>query len=403
MPPDWRARALIDIGALRRNLDAVREKAAGCAVMAVLKADAYGHGIDAVCRAVRGRVDAIAVATMDEALACRAICDELHICVLSPGIERDWLALCARMRLTPVLHDFAQLQAAQQYAGAALEVWLKVDSGMNRLGIAFDDAQTAFTQLARNAQINIVGVMSHLANAEVRNVNATVDATGAVVGNAINDETCNVTCDAIDDATDDVTYDVTNDITRIQTERFLHSTAHCNRPRSLANSAAVCAHPSTHLDWVRPGLMLYGASPFADVDARALGLSAVMKLQTRLLAVKQIARGARVGYGGAFVARKAMRIGVAGLGYADGYPRLPGVDAFTLVRGKRAPIVGRVSMDMMTLDVSKCGAVEVGDVVDVWGDDATLNVEQVAAAGGMIAHELLCRVGARVGRVYLDS
>ena len=371
MPPDWRARALIDIGALRRNLDAVRDKAAGCAVMAVLKADAYGHGIDAVCRAVRGRVDAIAVATMDEALACRAICDELHICVLSPGIERDWLALCARMRLTPVLHDFAQLQAAQQYAGAALEVWLKVDSGMNRLGIAFEDAQTALTQLARNAQINIVGVMSHLANAEVRNV----------------------------DATDDVT----NDITRIQTERFLHCTAHCNRPRSLANSAAVCAHPSTHLDWVRPGLMLYGASPLADVDARALGLSAVMKLQTRLLAVKQIARGARVGYGGAFVARKAMRIGVAGLGYADGYPRLPGVDAFTLVRGKRAPIVGRVSMDMMTLDVSKCGAVEVGDVVEVWGDDATLNVERVAAAGGMIAHELLCRVGARVGRVYLDS
>ncbi len=370
----WRARALIDTGALRHNLALARRRAPGCKVMAVVKSNAYGHGLDAVSRAIAGEVDAFAVATLEEGIACRNANPATPVTVLSGLHQPAALEGCGQHRLDPVLHTPEHLRWLEHYRAAPLAVWLKIDTGMNRLGIAPGAVADAIARLRRNPRVESIRLMSHLANA-----------------------------DDLEDAQ-----------TARQLERFRRCTDGCELARSLANSAAVMKWPQTHLQWVRPGIMLYGGSPLLGCDGARLGLKPVMQLEARLLAVKTVQAGQPVVYGGDFETPAPMRIGVVGFGYGDGYPRTISPAAEVWVGGgngggdgggggnsggRRAPVIGRVAMDMITVDLSHCAEADavVGRRVVLWGDE--VGVDEVANWAGTIAYELLCKVGARVPRV----
>ena len=371
-----RARALINADALRHNLNRVRELAAGSRVMAVVKANGYGHGIATVVEAIGKQVDAFAVATIAEAIECRAVSIQsnlptLPIVVLS-GLESPAsLSACEKHNLQPVIHSPAHLDWFAQ-TGSALDVWLKVDTGMTRLGIAPNQVSDAVAKLRANRRTNHnrgeIRLMSHLANAD----------------------------------------DVTCDYSHQQLQTFL-ACAPKNMECSLANSAAIISRRDTHLHWVRPGIMLYGASPLINVFGAELDLQPAMTVEAKVLAIKSIAAGCAIGYGGDYVAKSAMRIAIVGFGYADGYPRthpcnLRGEVLEVLIGGNaRAAVVGRVSMDMLAIDISSSedfGDVAIGDKVVLWGQGLgmTLGVDEVAARAGTIPHELLCTLGARVVR-----
>ena len=359
---EWRARALIDRSALRDNLKVARRLAPNSRVMAVVKADAYGHGLAEVTETLAPHVDAFAAATLEEALACRRMHPEIMITVLSGLLAPESLEVCARHNLQPLAHSSAHLQWLAGYDGAPLSVWLKIDTGMTRLGLEPAQVAGALGELGRNSRIRITGLMSHLANA--------------------------------DDAEDD--------FTASQAERYQKCADQHELARSLANSAGVMQWPQTHLDWVRPGILLYGGSPLRGRDAGELGLRAAMQLEARLITVRDIEAGRAIGYGGTYRARAAARIGILAFGYADGYPRTPAEGAVALIGGARAPIVGRVSMDMLALDVSNCPAeaAGVGGAAVLWG--AELPIDEVAEKTGTIAHVLLCGVGARVRRIGVE-
>lgn len=335
--------------------------------MAVVKSNAYGHGLAEVCRALAGQVDAFAVATLQEGIACRRAAPQAAVTVLSGLQRRADFAVCRRHRLDPVLHDEDHLQWVEQARGAvkSLRPWLKIDTGMNRLGIAPARAAAAAARLQR-CGVKTMRLMSHLANAD----------------------------------------EVADGYTGTQLRRFKRATGGLNAERSLANSAAVMRWPGTHFDWVRPGIMLYGGSPQPGRHGPALGLRPVMQLQARLSAVKSVRKGEAVGYGGDFVAPKAMRIGIIGFGYGDGYPRTVdrGDDAAAapavLIAGQRAPLAGRVSMDLLTVDVSAIDNARIGDEATLWGDG--LSVDEVATWAGTIAYELLCKISERVERELVN-
>ncbi|MGR3913602.1 MAG: alanine racemase, partial [Gammaproteobacteria bacterium] len=267
---EWRARALIDRSALRHNLEVARRLAPHSRVMAVVKADAYGHGLAAVTDALASRVDAFAVATLEEALACRRAHPRIAVVVLSGPLGPESPEICARHRLQLLAHAPAHLDCLARYDGAPLSVWLKIDTGMTRLGLEPAQVAAALAQLRRNPRIRLAGLMSHLANA--------------------------------DDAGDD--------FTTTQLERFRQCAERCQLARSLANSAGIMQWPQTHFDWVRPGILLYGGSPVRARGAAELGLRAAMQLEARLIAVRDIEAGREVGYGGVWRAPAAARIGV---------------------------------------------------------------------------------------------
>ena len=365
-----RARALIDAGALRHNLALVRKLAPGCRVMAVVKSNAYGHGMAAVSREIAGRVDAFAVATLEEGIACRAANPSLPVVVLSGLLQPESLELCRRHRLDPVAHTLQHVQWLEQYRGEPLSLWLKIDTGMNRLGIAPGEVADAVARLGRNKRVESIRLMSHLANAD----------------------------------------DPDDPCTEQQSQCFKQCAGTGigglgQLERSLANSAGVMGWPQTHLDWVRPGILLYGGSPLLGRCGPELDLRPVMQLEARLLSVRDIAAGQPVGYGGAFVSPAPMRIGVVGFGYGDGYPRVLNPSAKVLIGGARVPVIGRVAMDMTTVDLSGCPeaevAVAVGRKVVLWGGG--LSVDEVAGWAGTISHELLCKVTDRVERSVCES
>ena len=366
----WRARALIDAGALRHNLAVVRalisKRAPDCRVMAVIKSNAYGHGMATVSRAIAERVDAFAVATLREGIDCRAANPSLPVTVLSGLDAPSSLDLCSRYRLEPVVHTPAHLQWVEAYRGAPLTLWLKIDTGMNRLGIAPGEVADAVARLGCSKQVEGIRLMSHLANAD----------------------------------------DPEDNYTDTQLRRFKQCTDEYKLVRSLANSAAVMKWPQTHFHWVRPGIMLYGGSPLTDCRGPQLDLRPAMQLEARLLSVKEVEAGQPLGYGGSYVTPAAARIGVVGFGYGDGYPRVLSPAAEVLIcgdddDGTRAPVLGRVAMDMLTVDLSRCRDAAIGRKVVLWG--AGLSVDEVAHWAGTISYELLCKVGERVSRVTVEE
>ncbi len=349
-----RARAHIDLGALRHNFAVVRERAGDARVMAVVKADAYGHGMLNVAQALQA-ADGFAVATVGEGLRLREAGCLQPILVLQGAHTTEELIAAARARLWPVVHQAQQVDWVERLGRACnIECWLKLDTGMGRLGFAADEGRAALARLGAACR----GVLSHFANADVP-----------------------------DDPRNHAQY-----------ERFQSLTSRLGLERSMANSAGLLAFEAARFDWVRPGLMLYGASPLAGVGARALGLRPVMSLKTTLLAVQHHQRGDCIGYGGTWCCPEAMPVGIAAVGYADGYPRHARTGTPVAVAGVRCGLLGRVSMDMVAIDLRGCPTARPGDEVVMWGGVVT--VDEVAAGADTLAYELLCAAGRACAREY---
>ena len=361
MPVEYSVVADIDLSALRHNLSLARRHAPRSRIMAVVKSQAYGHGGIPVARALEPHADALAVARIEEGVALRDAGIRCPLLILEGAVSAGQLQLARRHGLQLVVHDLQQLGLLQADASPEpLDCWLKIDTGMHRLGIAPERAAGCLRQLQGLAQVRVAGLMTHLANAD----------------------------DADDPATP------------AQLERMRALGGGLDLPRSIANSAGILSWPESHADWVRPGLMLYGASPLLGRSAQDLGLRPVMTLSAPLIAVRGIAAGERVGYGGTWAAPEAMPLGVVSIGYGDGYPRHIQAGARVLLRGRTAGVVGRVSMDMISIDLRGIGEARVGDRVILFGEG--LPVEGLAASCDTISYTLFCGVTARVQRRYRD-
>lgn len=356
--------ASINLAALRHNLARVREFAPHCAVMSVIKADAYGHGVNAVAEALTDS-DAFAVARLSEGIHLRQQGVEKPI-VLLEGVntEADFVA-AANYQLSPVIHLHSQVQLLQAIKlPQPLQFnWIMIDSGMHRLGITPEQAPAVLEILKSCTNLtDEIGLMSHFANSDLVGDDRNQQQLSPM--QALRDETGLVVC--------------------------------------LANSAAVMSYPESHFDWVRPGLMLYGISPFDDKTGTELGLKPVMQLKTQLIAVYDIDAGEEVGYGGDWTAEVPTRIGVASIGYGDGYSRHLSNKSEVLLRGQKAPVVGRVSMDTICLNLNEFDQAEVGDEVILWGEQ-DLPVEQLAQLAGTIPYELVTVICRRVQRELTDG
>lgn len=348
-------RAEVSAAALRANLARIREVAPASKVMAVVKANAYGHGLvpTALCLA---DADAFAVARLEEALALRGAGVRKPIVLLEGVFNAEQLLEAARQNLQLVVHEAEQL-ALLEAAGVAhrFVVWLKIDTGMNRLGFRPEQFASALQRLtALGERLHEIRLLSHFASADERD----------------------------------------NQLTREQLGQFQSLVADRRNACSLANSAALFALPQARLEWVRPGLALYGISPFADQVGSTLGLAPAMRLVSTVIAIRHVPAGETVGYGGVWRAARDSRIAIVAAGYGDGLPRSLPNGTPVMVNGHRGLLAGRVSMDMIAVDVSGLGAVQVGDEAVLWGPE--LAVEEIAAHAGTLAYELLCGVSQRV-------
>lgn len=376
------ATAIINISALKHNLAQIKALAPTTKVLAVLKANAYGHGLERIANALFTEqdekddscqsivtADAIAVARIDEALALRSSGITEPIVLLEGFFDSKDLPTLASHNLQTVIHNQQQLTAIlAAKLSSPLKVWLKIDTGMHRLGINPEQFSHFYQQLkcSENVQQGIV-LMSHLGCADDKN----------------------------------------NEATSQQVSLFEKVTQECKEERTLANSAGICAWPESHYQWIRPGLLLYGVSPLSldtlpknDViergieDVEHFDVRPVMTLKSSLIAIRELAVGETVGYGGAWQSKRKTVIGVVAIGYGDGYPRHAKNGTPVLVNGRRVPLIGRVSMDMITVDLGLHSQDKIGDLVTLWGDN--LPVAEIAQWATTIPYELLCNITRRV-------
>ena len=351
--------ATIHADAMRHNLAAVQRLAPASRVMAMVKADGYGHGLETAVSALRG-ADAFGVASIEDAERIRALGLEQPVLVLSGFDSTADLDRLRHLHADSIVHHPAQLDMLEQADGAPIGCWLKIDTGMHRLGFAPGQVREAHARLAAARGVaGEVVLMSHFASSD--------EFEGASANSRQ---------------------------TRDQLQVFAEATAGLAGPRSLANSAAVLGWPGSHGDWVRPGGALYGMSVVAGKTAADFGLRPAMTFATRLLAVNHIRKGEHIGYSATWRTPEDMAVGVAAVGYGDGYPRLAPAGTPVLVAGAPARVVGRVSMDLMTIDLRGHPGARVGDPVVLWGEG--LPVERVADAAGTIAYDLTCSITRRV-------
>jgi alanine racemase len=346
-------RAKISAGALAHNFLVAKAYAGGAKLWAVIKANAYGHGIERAARALEA-ADGFAVLDFQEAARLRVAGVGKPILMLEGIFKPADIALLGKYRLTPVIHNAEQVEMLRlAELPAELDLYLKVNSGMNRLGFTVDSLRPAYNALRLHPQVKSITLMTHFADA---------DGPGGIKAQL----------------------DWFNELTRpFEPEQL-----------SLANSAALVRFAETRVGWVRPGIVLYGCSPFPDQNAEALGLKPAMTLTSELIATQHLQAGERVGYGFSYEAAGEMTIGVVACGYADGYPRHAPTGTPVLVNGKRTRTVGRVSMDMMTVDISHIPEAYIGTPVTLWGEG--LSADEVAAAAGTLSYELLCALAPRV-------
>jgi len=343
----------IDPEAIAHNLGQVQRWVGDAKVMAVVKADAYGHRLD-LCVPALARADLLAVATLEEARAIRRLGISQSIVLLEGVSHKSDLPVVADLELELTVHHEFQVQALEAFGRSpAKRIWIKINTGMNRLGIRPEQAREVYERLSALADLEAVAWISHFSSAE-------------------------------------------SDPKRTEAQQALFEQTLAGLPgeRCLANSAAILSGSGTHLDWVRAGIVLYGISPMANSTSAELGLLPAMKVEAELISVYPIASGEQVGYGGRFVAKEPMVVGVASIGYGDGYPRAMQDGAPVLVQGQRCRLIGRVSMDMITVDVTGLTNPKVGDVVTLWGGG--LAVEEVAKWADTIPYELVCRMTRRV-------
>jgi alanine racemase len=350
------ASVTIDTGALRHNLEVIRRFAPKSRVMAVIKANAYGHGLVTAARALEA-ADAFAVARLDEGLALRGAGIQSPIVLLEGVFGREQLEAAAAADLQLVVHSQEQvelLRAAPPHC--QFKTWLKLDSGMNRLGFKGEAFQSAHAALAATAAVTgRVNLITHLACADTPELPTTAE----------------------------------------QLMVFAAATRALEGERSLASSAALLGFPQSQADWIRPGLLLYGVSPLRGSTGADHGLLPVMTLRSQVIATKDLAVGEQVGYGGDWTATRPTRLAIAAIGYGDGYPRSVSSGTPVLVNGEHAALAGRVSMDMLAIDVTELQRPpKVGDPVVLWGE--RLPVEEIAIWAETIPYTLLCGINQRV-------
>jgi alanine racemase len=345
-------RARIDLSALRHNLEVVKRHAPHSRVWAVVKANAYGHGLARAAKALAA-ADGLALLELDLALRLRAEGEKRPILLVEGFFSPQELPDIAAQRLTAVVHSLEQVAMLERASlPSAIPVYLKLNTGMNRLGLNEQGFLSALERLRACRSVGAITLMTHFADAD--------GARGV----------------------------------EEQMGRFESLCAGLPFERSLANSAAIVRFPETHAAWVRPGIMLYGCSPFAERSAESLGLKPAMSLMSEIIAVHDLKPGEGLGYGWHFVASAPMRVGVVACGYADGYPRHAPTGTPIIVAGKRTRTIGRVSMDMLFADLSGISNAVVGSTVILWGEH--LSADEVAASAGTLSYELLCRLAARV-------
>jgi alanine racemase len=326
--------------------------------MAVVKANGYGHGAITVAKTLQG-ADGIGVASLEEALVLRERGGvTAPVCLLEGFFQLNELPLLVQHDLTTVVHTASQLEALENYKGdGTVDVWAKFDTGMHRLGFRTEDADAVIARLRACKVVDKLGIMSHFADAD----RADSKVTPAQIG------------------------------------QFNTLIAKFGLAGSIANSAGVLLWPASISDWVRPGLMLYGASPVADRSAEDLGLLPAMTIESALIAVNRQRRGDAVGYSGSWICPEDMPVGVVAFGYGDGYPRHAPPGTPVLVNGKRVPLIGRVSMDMITVDLRTQAGAKTGDPVVLWGRG--LPADEIARHAGTISYELFCHVTERIPRI----
>ncbi|GAL13811.1 alanine racemase [Vibrio astriarenae] len=356
------ARACIDLSALQHNLRQLRQQASKSKVLAVVKANGYGHGLRHIAQHAEG-ADAFGVARIQEALQLRACGIVKPILLLEGFYSAMDLPVLVTNNIQTVVHCEEQLDALEQAElDAPVVVWLKVDSGMHRLGVRPEQYQDFVQRL--HACKNVakpLRYMSHFASAD----------------------------------------EPEKPVTQQQIDLFDSLTQGCEGERSLAASAGVLAWPSSYHDWIRPGIIMYGVSPFSYKTAQQLGYKPVMTLKSHLIAVREVKAGESVGYGGIWTSERDTKVGVIAIGYGDGYPRVAPNGTPVLVNGRRAPIAGRVSMDMLTVDLGPDAQDKVGDEAVLWGED--LPVEEVAQHIETIAYELVTKLTSRVDMEYISE
>jgi alanine racemase len=344
--------ATVDSSALRHNLGVARRHAPGARVLAVIKANAYGHGRVRAAAAL-AQADGFGLVELDWAVALRESGYRQRIVMLEGFFDASELPVLVQHGLATVVHGPDQVAALDGLpAGAKLDVLLKANTGMNRLGFSPADYVKALARLRANPGVGAITLMSHFAEAD--------EARGI----------------------------------EWQMERLKQIQGHDSLPLSLANSAAILRYPAAHAGWVRPGIMLYGCSPFPGMTGEESGLKPAMTLESRLIAVQDLKPGDTVGYGGQFRAERAMRIGVVACGYADGYPRHAPNGTPVRVAGKLTATAGRVSMDMLCVDLGPVPEAVPGSPVVLWGEG--MPIERVAAAAGTVGYQLMCALAPRV-------
>lgn len=341
---------------LLHNLEVVKKTAPNSNITAMVKANAYGHGLENIVPALHDHVDSFAVARLDPALKLRSMNITKPILIMAGFYLQEQLDIMVANNFIPLIHSEFQVEMLENSKiTSPINVWLKIDTGMGRLGFFPDEAKIIYQRLQNCSSIKKVGLMTHFPDAD----------------------------------------DINKPTTANQIAMFADLSVNLNiKNRSLAKSAGILGFPDSHNEWVRPGVMLYGASPLAGKTAEQLNLKPVMTLTAPVIAVRTLPKGSTVGYGGTFVCPEDMPIAVVGVGYGDGYPRHAKQGTPVLLQGKRVPRIGRVCMDMMMLDLRDCPDVKVGDRVTLWGEG--LPADEVAKCADTIPYELFCNVSKRV-------
>lgn len=345
---------------LLHNLAVIKQQASQAKIIAMIKANAYGHGLRSTGLRLEPHVDSLGVASIDEAQALRKVGIKIPITLMEGVFEPQELILAAQENFHVVFHDGVQLQWIEEIdLPSPICAWLKIDTGMGRLGFSPEAATLAYEKLSRNKNIQQpVGIMSHFACADEK----------------------------------------AHSLNQYQIDQFRSFIADKPGAKSLSNSAGIFSFDEVQYDFVRPGLALYGVSPLQNKTASDLGLKPVMTLQTQLMAVRKAAKNSSIGYGARYICPEDMPIGVIALGYGDGYPRSIKDGAPVLINGVRCPIIGRVSMDMITIDLRPYPQSKVHDQVILWGEG--LPIEDVAQYTNQCVYDMLTAVQARVRFVW---
>lgn len=351
------AQAIIDLKALCNNYQ-LAQTISGQKAIAVIKADAYGHGSIECAKALEKNASAFAVACIEEAIELREAGIHNPILLLEGFFEESELPLIEQHHFWPVIHSPWQIVAIEKaHLTKPLKLFLKLDSGMHRVGFFPDQYEKAYTQLMATGKVAKITLITHFARSD----------------------------------------ELDCDYTQKQYQTFLQATKNLKAETCLCNSPTILAHPEVKSDWVRPGIMLYGSPPFEFPQAQAEQLTPVMTLQSKIISIRELPAGEAVGYGGCFTTKQHTRIGVVAIGYADGYPRLAPNNTPVAVDGKLVPLVGRVSMDMLTIDLTNHPQAGIGSQVELWGKQ--ISATKLASLCGTISYQLFCNLK-RVPRLF---